>query len=347
VLSFTQPVAMLQAPGDSTRWFVVEKGGLVRVFANFSEVPTFDTFVDISARVATASEMGLLGMAFHPDFPADPRVYLSYSTEINGPRVNRVSEFRLLGPGGSLNPTSETVLLEVSQPATSHNGGQIAFGPDRLLYIGRGDGGNGANSQNLNNLLGKMLRISVTMGGYAIPPDNPFVGNPPSPPCAGGGGAQPCPEIFAVGFRNPWRWSFDRGSTALWLADVGEASLEEIDRVALGGNHGWPCFEGTQFSGGNCGAVLPPVAEYGRNEGGSVTGGYVYRGSAIAGLTGRYVFGDFVSGRLFHIAGDTQPTAVVTGGIATGLSIVSFAEDVAGELYAVDFGGALFRVRGP
>jgi hypothetical protein len=128
---------------------------------------------------------------------------------------------------------------------------------------------------------------------------------------------------------------------------VGEASLEEIDRVTLGGNHGWPCFEGTQFRGGNCGAVLPPLAEYGRNEGGSVTGGYVYRGSAIAGLTGRYVFGDFVSGRLFHIAADTQPTAVVTGGTATGLSIVAFAEDVAGELYVVDFGGALFRVRGP
>jgi glucose/arabinose dehydrogenase len=349
-LTFAQPVALLQAPGDGTRWFVVEQAGRVRVFANVAQVATFDTFVDISARVTAGGEMGLLGMAFHPNFPANPRVFLSYTNESTAGRVSRISEFTL-GLDGNLDSNSELVLLSIGQPEPNHNGGQIAFGPDGLLYIGMGDGGgandaHGAigNGQLTTTLLGKMLRISVTPGGYGIPVDNPFATNPR---CGGGTGAQPCPEIYASGFRNPWRWSFERSTGALWVGDVGEDAREEIDRVVLGGNYGWRCVEGTLPTGLACGpgqGLLPPVAEYGRNEGHSVTGGYVYRGSAIAALAGRYVFGDFVSGTLWHIAANTQPTMVMGAGFPTGLSIASFGEDVAGELYLVHYGGGIYRL---
>src|SRR5687767_12710623 len=240
-LSFHQPVALLQAPGDAARWFVVEQGGTVRVFANTPQVASFTTFADITDRVAAGGEMGLLGMAFHPDFPANPRVYLSYSNESSG-RVNRVSEF-MVDANGNFIPNTEQIILSVNQPEANHNGGQIMFGPaDRHLYIGRGDGG-GANDQHgaigngqlMTILLGKLLRIDVTPGGYVIPPDNPFApGNPPCGPSGGarpGGDLRPCPEISASGLRNPWRWSFDRGAGTLWLADVGQNAREEVNRI--------------------------------------------------------------------------------------------------------------------
>ena len=162
-----------------------------------------------------------------------------------------------------------------------------------------------------------------------------------------GTGSQSCPEIFAVGFRNPWRWSFDRLTGHLWVADVGQGALEEVDRVTLGGNYGWRCFEGTNNTGLACGSPAnpsPPVVEYGRDVGQSTTGGYVYRGSAIASLVGRYVFGDFITGRIFNIAESTQPTLTVTDGLESGLSISSFGEDNDGELYIVDYGGELYRI---
>jgi glucose/arabinose dehydrogenase len=234
---------------------------------------------------------------------------------------------------------------------SNHKGGNIAFGPDGLLYIGMGDGG-GANDQNhgpigngqlMSTLLGKMLRIDVSpASGYDTPADNPFAGNPQ---CTGGTGTGPCPEIFASGFRNPWRWSFD--AATLWVADVGQGALEEVDRVSIGRNYGWRCFEGTRPTGLACGSepdLQAPVAEYGRSVGASITGGYVYRGSAIAGLFGRYVFADFVSGGLMHIAADAQPTVTVSPGFDTGLNISSFGRDAAGELYVVDYGGGLYRV---
>jgi glucose/arabinose dehydrogenase len=158
---------------------------------------------------------------------------------------------------------------------------------------------------------------------------------------------QSCPEIFASGFRNPWRWSFDRATGAFWVGDVGQGAREEVDRVVLGGNYGWRCFEGTQSTGFACGggqAFLPPVAEYGRSEGATVIGGYVYRGSAMPGLVGRYVFGDFISGRVWHIDANAAPTVTMTGGLATGLQISSFAEGVDGELYLVDYAGGLYRL---
>jgi glucose/arabinose dehydrogenase len=350
-LAFSQPVALLQAPADSDHWFVVEQAGRVLVFANHPEVATSGIFADITDRVALDGEMGLLGMAFHPNFPANPLVYLSYSNITDGNRVNRVSEFRLRA-GGTVDPTSERILMSVEQPEGNHNGGQIAFGLDGYLYIARGDGG-GANDQHgpfgnaqvLTTLLGKMLRIDVSpRSGYAIPPDNPFSGV--TVQCgAGGTGSQNCPEVFAWGFRNPWRWSFDRATGALWVGDVGQAEREEIDRVLPGGNYGWRCFEGTHDTALPCGAVtnfLPPVAEYGRAEGATVIGGYVYRGSAIPGLVGRYVFGDFTSGRIWHIDADTQPTTMITGGLETNLLISSFGQGIDGELYIVDYRGPLY-----
>jgi glucose/arabinose dehydrogenase len=352
-LTFAQPVALLQAPNDASRWFVVEQLGHLRVFANTPQAASFDTFADISGRVTNGGEMGLLGMAFHPDFPVDGRVFLSYTND-SAPdgRVSRISEFTL-DAGGNLDEDSEVILLKISQPETNHNGGHIIFGPDRLLYIGIGDGG-GSNDQNhgpigngqrTTTLLGKVLRIDVsTPGSYAIPPDNPFSGSAAT--CdANGTGALACPEIYALGFRNPWRFNFDAGT--LWLGDVGQGQREEIDRVVLGGNYGWRCFEGTRATGLACGPalnLLPPVAEYGRGVGSSVTGGFVYRGTAIPDLFGRYVFGDFVSGRLMHISANAQPTVALVSGYETGLNISSFGRDLGGELYAVDYGGGLYRV---
>ena len=361
-LSFSSPVAILQAPGDSTRWFVVEQAGQVRVFDNDPAVTAALLFVNIDGldRVTSGGEAGLLGMAFHPDFPADPRVYLFYShTDASLGLVSRLSVFSLSAAGFTLDPDSEQVLLTIEKPmeATNHNGGGIAFGRDGFLYIGVGDGGGGndqhgtiGNGQLLTTLLGKMLRIDVDGTPYGIPTTNPFAAS--TTLCGTGGtGSQRCPEIFAIGFRNPWRWSFDRATGQLWVADVGQNALEEVDRVTLGGNYGWRCFEGTNNTGLDCGSPsnpLPPVAQYGRGVGRSTTGGYVYRGTAIPPLVGRYVFGDFATGRIFNIAENTQPTLTLTGGFASGRNISSFGEDIDGELYVVDYsGGQLYRIVSP
>jgi glucose/arabinose dehydrogenase len=370
---FASPVAMLQAPRDSTRWFVVEQAGQVRVFDNNPTIATTDEFVDIDDgdRVTSGGisggETGLLGMAFHPGFPADPRVYLFYShTDAALGLVSRLSEFTTPDNGVTLNPASERILLTIEKPGTesNHNGGNIAFGPDDgFLYIGVGDGGGSndggatnqhgpiGNGQSTTTLLGKMLRIDIegNTGAflYRIPPDNPFATSIVF--CGTNGtGTSNCPEIFAVGFRNPWRWSFDRDTGNLWVADVGQGALEEVNRVTLGGNYGWRCFEGTSSTVFPCGSLpnrLPPIAQYGRSVGQSTTGGYVYRGSAIASLVGRYVFGDFISGRIFSIAENTQPTETLTSGFSSGLSISSFGEGNDGELYVVDYaGGRLYRI---
>jgi len=360
-VSLANPVAMLQAPGDSTRWFVVEQAGRVRVFANNPMVTTATDFIDISARVDFSGEAGLLGMAFHPGFPVDPRVFLFYShTDPSAGLVSRLSEFTLSVGGQNLDPASERILLTIDKPnsADNHNGGNLAFGPDDFLYLGIGDGGGGndqhgqiGNGQLLTTLLGKMLRIDVdsTVVGasYGIPLDNPFVGNPP---CDGTGtstGTTSCPEIFAVGFRNPWRWSFDRQTGELWVGDVGQSTREEVDRVIRGGNYGWRCMEGTVDTGMACGPAtnfLPPVVDYGRTVGTTVTGGYVYRGTAFSSLVGRYIFGDFGFGTIWNIASDTAPTVQVSSGFDSGLSISSFGQGNDGELYAVSYDGRLFHI---
>ncbi len=258
--NFNQPIALLQEPASNARWYVVEKTGTIRVFDNTANVATSRVFLDVSSRLNSApgtpsDERGLLGMAFHPDWPATPRVYLFYTgTDATLGLVDRISEFRSTDGGNSLALNTELELLNVDDPESNHNGGNLAFGPDGMLYIGIGDGGGAndahgsiGNGQLLTTLLGKMLRINVSAASqatpYTIPPTNPFAANAR---CTGGTGAASCPEIYAYGFRNPWRWSFDRGGThELWLNDVGQGSLEEIDNVVLGGNYGWRCFEGT------------------------------------------------------------------------------------------------------
>lgn len=357
-LTFSSPVALLQPPGDSTRWFVLEQAGRVRGFANEASASGATDFIDIRSRVRSGGEMGLLGMAFHPDFATNGRVFLSYTT--GTPLVSRISEFRASADRTTLDAASERIVLSVDQPQTNHNGGGIGFGPDGLLYVGLGDGGGGGdqfgtigNGQSTRTLLGKMLRIDVdrTTGsfGYGIPADNPFASV--TALCgAGGTGTQDCPEIYAWGFRNPWRWSFDRGTGELWVADVGQGAWEEVYRVRLGGNYGWRCREGAHPFNASCGPaqdLIDPVAEYDRAAGFSVTGGYVYRGAALPALQGRYVFGDFGSGRIWHIARDTPPTLRVTASEAfsSGLGIASFAEGDDGELYVVGYGGTLHRLQ--
>jgi glucose/arabinose dehydrogenase len=357
--TFEKPVLMLQAPGNGSTWYVVEQVGRIRAFDNDATVASTRLFIDIVSSVRSGGEQGLLGMAFHPAYPADPRVYLSYTHESSSGLESRIAEFLTRDAGQTLDPSSEEILLAIPQPARNHNGGGIAFGPDGLLYIGFGDGGGSGdtwgdfgNGQNLRTLLGKLIRIDVDGSTgtlrYAIPASNPHAGNAP---CSTGNGSEACPEIFAYGFRNPWRWSFDRASGELWVADVGQSTFEEVNRVVLGGNYGWRCFEGTQTyneeCGPNAGTSLPPVVEYGRTAGQAITGGYVYRGTAIPGLAGRYVFADYGSGNVWHIARDTAPTRTISAneGFATGLAIASFGEDNNGELYLVDHDGTLHRLR--
>ena len=357
-LSFSSPVAMLQPPGDSTRWFIVEQAGRVRVFDNNAMVTASSTFIDISTRVTFAGETGLLGMAFHPDFPTDGRAYLFYShTDASAGLVSRLAEYTTPDGGRTLDPASERILLTIDKPESNHNGGGIAFGPnDGLLYLGIGDGGGGndqhgaiGNAQLLTTLHGKMLRIDVAAGAggfnYRIPPGNPFAGN--SPCGANGSGSTNCPEILAWGFRNPWRWSFDRQTGELWVGDVGQGAREEVDRVVLGANYGWRCFEGTRNTELACGSptnLQPPVVDYGRAVGSTVTGGHVYRGSAYPALRGRYVFGDFGSGRIWNIPSTSAPTLEVSSGLDTGLNIASFGEANNGELYIVSYDGRLFHI---
>jgi uncharacterized repeat protein (TIGR03806 family) len=352
---------MLQEPASSARWYVVEKTGVVQVFDNQPNVAAKRVFINVASQIAGSAtdERGLLGMAFHPGWPANPRVYLSYTANAGG-LVSRIVEYQTRDGGQTLDATSGLVILQTYQPESNHNGGHIAFGPDGFLYFGLGDGGGGGdvhgaigNGQRLSTLLGKMLRIDVngSIGAtrYAIPSGNPFAGGAV---CNNDTGTftQSCPEIFAFGFRNPWRWSFDSGNGELWAGDVGQGAWEEVDRVVAGGNYGWRCREGAHAYDGNCGSnagsAIDPVAEYSHAHGVSITGGHVYRGSAIPALAGRYVFGDYGSGRIWHVARDTPPTLQVSTGLDSGLNISSFAQGADGETYIVHFGGTLHRLRG-
>jgi uncharacterized repeat protein (TIGR03806 family) len=328
-----QPLGFLQAPNDASRWFIVQQRGIVLAMDNKPDATAFSTFVNIQARVNwDPDEAGLLGMAFDPNFATNGVVYLSY-TGHGGPvdLTSHVSRFVSRDGGKTLDPDSEEILLSVEQPFENHNGGNIQFGPDGFLYIGFGDGGSAVdpmgNAQNRNVLLGKMLRIGVaTAGPYTVPDSNPF---------ASGGGK---PEIFAVGFRNPWRWSFDRDTGDLWVGDVGQGSREEVDRVKRGGNYGWVQHEGTFCRYASCpkAGFVFPVAEYTHAEGLAIVGGYVYRGTAIPSLSGAYVYGDYITGKIYALlhdplSGALQPTLIAT---APG-RISSFGQGVDGEIYVV------------
>lgn len=352
-LSFANPVAMLQAPGDSARWFVVERGssstdGRVIVFPNVNTVTSAQTSVFISIPVDASGEGGLLGMAFHPNFPATPQVFLSYTRtgpDAQRPLTSVISRVTSNDGGATLDAASEQEILTLDQPFDNHNGGYIAFDGFGKFFIGFGDGGSANDpqnhGQNVNSLLGKMLRIDVDGTpapgkNYAIPTDNPF---------ATAGGA---PEIYAWGFRNPWRWSFDRGTGRLWLGDVGQGAWEEVDIVERGGNYGWRDCEGAHLRGSvtACGnaAFIDPIAEYDHSKGCSITGGYVYRGASIPGLFGIYLFGDFCSGTIWALREMAGGAPLMQAVIGSGLSVASFGQSNDGEVYVVNLGGTLHKI---
>ena len=339
-LTFIDPLYLTALPTDPGQLLVVEQAGRIRRFANDPATSSAETFLDIRSKVNSGSEQGLLGLAFDPGFASNGFFYVYYSA--NPPRRSVIARYGMSGALAA-DPDSEDILLEVAQPFSNHNAGMIEFGPDGFLYIGLGDGGGSGdpdnNAQDRTTLLGALLRIDPAGGSpYGIPADNPFVGE--------GGGVRE--EIWAFGLRNPYRFSFDRQSGQLWLADVGEASREEIDIITKGGNYGWRVFEGTMpfNSSGNSlppGAFTPPVFEYNHSLGCSITGGYVYRGSRLPSLQGRYIYGDYCSGRIWALAvagGSVQSNTE----IAMVPSVSSFGEDADGELYVVSLSGDIYRL---
>ncbi len=341
-LTFNGLVSLQQAPRDATRWFAVEQPGVIRQFANDAGASASSVVLDITDRVVSGGERGLLGIAFHPNFPATPDLFVSYTGDDNG--LNSfISRFSSTDGGSTFDPNSEQVVISVNQDASNHNGGHLAFGPDGYLYLGLGDGGGAGdpNERGQDNLrlLGTMIRLDIDGGSpYAIPAGNPFETNPVCP--LGASGTQECPEIYAWGLRNPWRYSFDRQTGTLWLGDVGQNQWEEIDIITAGGNYGWNEREGAHCFVPSCSTdSIDPITEYGRDLGASVTGGFVYRGSAVPDLVGWYVYGDFVSGRIFAIPADSQQGTETIVLLESGLSISTFAEDQDGELYVIDYSG--------
>jgi glucose/arabinose dehydrogenase len=345
----TEPIGISSSGDGSGRLFVNERGGLIRVIGPDGDLRG-EPFVDLSDRLAAGGERGLLGVAFHPNFASNGRLFVHYSRAGDGATV--VSELRASPELQTADPGSERILLTVAQPFANHNGGQLAFGPDGYLYIGLGDGGSGGdpfdNGQNPNVLLGKILRIDVDgqpdgRRAYALPPDNPYGPDGIEP----GGGL---PEIWALGLRNPWRFSFDPANGDLYIGDVGQSSYEEIDRQpgdsAGGENYGWNRMEGRHCYTDGCdpSGFVMPIAEYGGDSGCAVTGGYVYRGAAQPALAGIYVFADYCSGIVFTIpAGGGEETP--SQALDSEVSISSFGTDEAGELYLADLaGGGIYRV---
>lgn len=340
-LEFERPVD-LQQPGDGTnRLFVLEQEGRILVFENDPSAASTVVFLDIRDRVSDAgNEEGLLGLAFHPDYETNGFFYVYYS--VVGPRRTRLSRFEVSAQdSNAADVQSESIVLEIPQPFSNHNGGQILFGPDGFLYIGPGDGGSAGdpqgNGQDRSALLGKILRIDVGQSPYGIPPDNPFTGNAE--------GFRE--EIYAYGLRNPWRFSFDPVTGWLWVADVGQDRYEEIDIVEKGKNYGWNVMEGNHcFDDPQCstaGLVLP-IWEYSHREGQSITGGFVYRGANSPELNGAYIYGDFVSGKLWALRYDGQGAPENSLLADTDLNISSFGLDRGGEIFILAFDGKIYAL---
>ena len=337
------PLFLTAPPGDNSRLFIVEKDGRIRLVKNGILLGT--PFLDISNKVSTGSEQGLLGLAFHPDYASNGRFVVNYT---NPSGDTRVSLFRVSNNPDLADPVSETVVLAIDQPYSNHNGGMVAFGPDGKLYVGMGDGGSGGdpqgNGQNRGTLLGKLLRLEISSTGQvSVPADNPFVGQ------AGARG-----EIWSTGLRNPWRFSFDRQTGDLYIGDVGQNAHEEIDvfttQFGRGVNYGWNVMEGdscySPSSGCNRSGLVLPVLDYGHAQGCSVTGGYVYRGQALPELQGVYFYADYCSGsvRSFRLSGGVASEQREWPELRPGGSIPSFGEDARGELYVLSADGTVFRV---
>ena len=339
VSGLSAPLFVGNAGDGSHRLFIVERGGVIKVLQPGSSTPT--VFLDIHTKVVAGGEQGLLGLAFHPQYALNGRFFVYYTRAGDGTLV--IAEYNVSTGDPNVASSTETVLLTIPHPTnTNHNGGMLAFGPDTYLYIGVGDGGSGNdppnNAQNIEQLLGKILRINVDqttkVSRYTSPADNPFVG------VAGRD------EIFAYGVRNPWRFSFDRLTGRSWLGDVGQGAREEVDSpIVNGGNYGWRVYEG--FSCTNIDPTLCnpsnyifPVFDYAHANGRcSITGGYVYRGSQGTVPSGTYFYADYCTGEIFSWDGSTQSLA-----LDTALNISSFGEDEQGELYVVGLGGTISRI---
>ena len=333
----------LQTPGDKARLFVVEQAGRIRILQGSSILPA--AFLDLRGRVSGGSEQGLLGLAFHPGFAQNGRFFVNY-TDLQGD--THIAEFR--GTSDLADPASERTLLFVRQPFENHNGGGLVFGADGLLYVGLGDGGSAgdpfANAQTLSTPLGKLLRIDVDGAApFAVPAGNPFLASP---------GA--VPAIWAYGLRNPWRFAFDRATGDLYIGDVGQNEVEEID-VELaprrgGQNYGWNITEGTECFKPSVGCVRDgltlPILEYHHDEGCAVTGGGVYRGCRMPGYAGTYFYGDFCSAfiRSFRLVnGQAAEQRDWTAALGPGIDrITSFGTDAEGEVYVVDQDGEIYKI---
>jgi glucose/arabinose dehydrogenase len=345
VKGLNQPISVTNDRVNAGRLYIIEKGGaiLIEQDGKVSQTP----FLDITGKVGSSgSEQGLLGLVFHPDYKTNRFFYVDY-TDRNGNTI--IARYTAAADGMTADPASAKQIMEIDQPYANHNGGQLAFGPDGMLYIGMGDGGSEGdplgNGQKTTTLLGKILRIDVDHGDpYAIPPDNPF---------ANGDGGKP--EIWDFGFRNPWRFSFDRQTGDLYIGDVGQAKWEEIDHIVAGTkgglNFGWKIMEGAHCyaPATNCdqsGLVLP-ISEIEHPAGCAIIGGYVYRGSQYPQLNGVYFYTDYCSGAVWavtHAASGAWTTTRVIKSPSTYAGYSSFGEDLAGELYVTDLNGALYRL---
>ena len=343
-LSFQEMTNLVQPDDTSGLIFVTEQRGIIYSFSAGSPQQA-DIFLDITDRVNRGgNEEGLLGLVFDPDYQENGYFYVYYSAA--DPTRSVLSRFSLDQENTDVaDPESEVIIIEIPQPYSNHNAGQLAFGPDGYLYIALGDGGSAGdplgNGQNLGTLLGSILRIDVSglsaPWDYEIPADNPFVGTE---------GARE--EIWAFGLRNPWRFSFDSETGLLWAGDVGQSSWEEIDIIAKGANYGWNIMEGSHCyspaTGCNQSGLTLPVVEYDHSQGCSVTGGYVYRGDQIPSLQGYYIYGDYCSGNIWALA---YNGSVVTENILlvdSELSITTFGEDLAGNLYILDRQGGIYTL---
>ena len=346
-LKFTRPLDYLHADDSTNRVFVVEQRGVISVFDDDPKVSEAQVFLDISGPVDDRSnEEGLLGLAFHPDYINNGYFYVNYT--IDNPERSRISRFQVSpdNPDQAL-PESETVLLEYEQPFGNHNGGEVSFGPDGYLYIGVGDGGSGGdpngNGQNRKTLLGSILRIDVDQSTderpYGIPADNPFAGNTE--------GFRD--EIYAYGMRNPWRFSFDSETGQLWAGDVGQNKFEEVDIIERGGNYGWNVEEADHCfkpeSGCDTESLIEPVWEYDHTQGDlSITGGFVYRGASIPLLQGRYVYADYVSGKVWALDHTNPAQPLNTELTKADFSVASFGLNADQELFLCGFDGKIYRL---
>ncbi len=338
VSGLVNPIYITHSGDGTGRLFVVEQAGRILIVQNGSLKET--PFLDIRDRVTSGGEMGLLCVAFHPNFKNNGRFFVNYTNK--RPNLKSfIAEYNVSPADPNLALTDEKVLLEFDQPFENHNGGQLQFGPDGYLYIGTGDGGSGGdpkgNGQNKNTFLGKILRIDVDHGApYAIPSGNPFTN---------GSGY---PEIWAYGLRNPWRFSFDRLTGRLFAGDVGQNLYEEIDLIKRGGNYGWNIMEGNHCYSPSTGCdtqgLTSPINEYGHDLGDAVIGGSVYRGRQYPALNGLYFFGDFGSSRIWSLTESNRGTWQRTELLKMGKEISAFGEDEDGELYAVGYGGSVYRL---